>query len=160
MASTSKGKARKHQEEPHTFLSDLDILQARQNYCVTLIKGTDRRNPLGKDFLAYVQPATNNSPEEKFPVYLYQGVWHKIRYTHSGEDKLVYLANPCPDIHDYDTELPKRISDAPTSKSDTEKDPLNITIHNSPALLKEPLALETPVTPTPFFSITKNDLLQ
>ncbi len=48
----------------------------------------------------------------------------------------------------------------PTSKSDTEKDPLNITIRNSPALLKEPLALETPTIPTPFFAIAKSDLSQ
>jgi len=160
MASTSKGKARKHQEEPHTFLLGLDILQARQNYHVTLIKGTDKRNPLGKDFLAYIRPATNNLPEEKFSVCLYQEVWHKIRYTNSREDKLVSLSPPCPEIHDYDIELPKQLTDAPTSKLETEKDPLNITICNSPALLKEPLALKTPTAPTSFFAITKSDLSQ
>ncbi len=161
MASTNKGKARKHQEEPHTFLSSLDILQARQNYHVTLIKGTDRRNPLGKYFLAYIQPATDDLPEEKSPVCLYQGVWHKIRYTNSGEDKLIYLAELFPGIHNYNIEVFKQTThDTPTSKSETEKDPLNITIHNSPALLKEPLSLETPTIPMPFFAITKSDLSQ
>ncbi len=44
MASTSKGKARRHQEEPCTFLSSLDILQARPNYHVDLIKETEAKN--------------------------------------------------------------------------------------------------------------------
>jgi len=48
----------------------------------------------------------------------------------------------------------------PTSESETKNNPLNITICNSPALLKEPLALNTPVTPVPFFTITKSDLSQ
>ncbi len=76
MASTSKGKAKKCQKEPHIFLSSLDIPQARPNYCVDLIKATEKGNPLGKDFLAYTQLAKGDLPEKKFPVCLYQGVWH------------------------------------------------------------------------------------
>jgi len=68
--------------------------------------------------------------------------------------------DPCPDIHDYDVELPKRTTNTSASDSETEKDPLNVTICNSPALLKEPLALETPITPTPFFAIARSDLSQ
>ncbi len=41
-----------------------------------------------------------------------------------------------------------------------EQDPLDITIRNSPAIIKEPLAPTTPVTQTPFFAIAKNDLSQ
>ena len=46
------------------------------------------------------------------------------------------------------------------SKSEPEQDPINIAIRNSPAILKEPLAPETPTTQTPFFAIAKNDLSQ
>jgi len=35
-----------------------------------------------------------------------------------------------------------------------------VRVNNSPAILKEPLAPETPITPTPFFTITKNNLSQ
>ncbi len=46
------------------------------------------------------------------------------------------------------------------SESEPEQDPLNTIIRNSPAILKEPLAPETPITPTPFFAVAKNDLSQ
>ncbi|SRR6266446_3453976 len=161
MASTSKGKARKHQEEPCTFLSSLNILQARSNYCIHLIKGTEKGNPLGKDFLVYTRPAKDDQPEKKFPVCLYQGVWHQLKYTNTGEDKLIYLSEPFPEIHDYDVEVPRYTTyDTPTSESETKKDPLDVTIQNSPALLKELLAPETPTVPTPFFAIAKSDLSQ
>src|SRR6266478_1451733 len=157
MAFTSKGKARRHQEEPHTFLSDLDILQSRPNYHVHVIKGTDKGNPLKKDFLAYIEPVTDELPERKLPVCLYQGVWHSLKYSNTADEKLVYLFEPTPGVHDYNVEVPTRIHD---SESESDKDPLDITIHNTPALLKEPLAPDTPITPTPFFAIAKNDLSQ
>ncbi len=158
MASTSnKGKARKHQEEPHTFLSNLDILQSRPNYCVHVIKATERGNPLKRDFLAYIELATEESPERKLPVCLYQGVWHSLKYTNTTDDKLVYISEPIPEIHDYDVEVPTCTRN---SKSEPEQDPLDIAIHNSPATLKEPLAPNTPITPTPFFAVAKNDLSQ
>jgi len=125
MASTSsKGKARK-QEEQHVFLSDLDILQSRQNYCVHVIKATDRGNPLKKDFLAYIEPATDTSPEKKLLVTLYQGVWHTLKYTSGLSEELVYVSEPIPEIHDYDVEVPTHTHQ---SKSETEQDPLDITI--------------------------------
>ncbi len=105
MASTSsKGKARK-QEEQHIFLSDLDILQSRQNYRVHVIKATDRGNPLKKDFLAYIEPATDTSPEKKLPVALYQGVWHTLKYTSGLNEKLVYISEPIPEVHDYNVKV-------------------------------------------------------
>src|SRR6266481_1945580 len=157
MASTSnKGKARK-QEEQHVFLSNLDILQSRQNYCIHVIKATDRGNPLKKDFLAYIKPATNESPEKKLPVALYQGVWHSLKYTSSLNEKLVYVSEPVPEIHDYNVEVPTHTHN---SESEPEQDPLNITIRNSPAILKDPLAPITSTTHTLFFAIAKSDLLQ
>src|SRR6266481_2950945 len=141
MASTSnKGEARK-QEEQHVFLSDLDILQSRQNYCIHIIKATDRGNPLKKDFLAYIEPATETLPEKKLPVALYQGVWHTLKYTSGLNEKLVYVLEPIPEVHDYDVPA---LNYTRHSDSETEQDPLDITIRNSPAILKEPLA---PVTP-------------
>ena len=155
MASTSsKGKARKHQEEPHMFLSDLDILQSRPNYCIHVIKAAERGNPLIKD-LAYIEPAIEGSPEKKLLVCLYQGVWHSLKYTNIKDKKLVYLSKPVPEIHNHDVDVFKC-----DSESEPEKDPLDITIRNSPAILKEPLAPDTPITPTPFFAIAKNDLSQ
>jgi len=157
MASTSsKGKARK-QEEQHIFLSDLDILQSRQNYRVHIIKATDRGNPLKKDFLAYIEPATDTSPEKKLPVALYQGVWHTLKYTSGLNEKLVYISEPIPEVHDYDVKVSSCMHQ---SESETEQDPLDITIQNSPAIIKEPLAPMTPVTQTPFFAIAKSDLSQ
>ncbi len=105
MASTNKGKARKHQEEPCTFLSNLDILQSRANYRIHVIKATEKGNPLKRDFLAYIKPATDESPERKLPVCLYQGVWHSLKYT-NADDKPIYLLEPIPEIHDYDVEVP------------------------------------------------------
>ena len=105
--------------------------------------------------------AKDNLPEKKFPVCLYQGVWHQLKYTNTREDKLVYLSEPFPEVHNYNVEVPKHVTyDAPTSKSETKRDPLDITICNSPALLKEPLAPETPTIPMPFFAIAKSDLSQ
>ncbi len=157
MASTSnKGKARK-QEEQHVFLSDLDILQSRQNYRIHIIKATERGNPLKKDFLAYIEPATDESPERKTPVTLYQGVWHSLKYTSGLNEKLVYVSEPVPEIHDYNIEVPTH---AHNSESEPEQDPLDITIRNSPTILKEPLTPTMPITQTPFFAIAKSDLLQ
>ncbi len=125
MASTSsKGKARK-QEEQHVFLSDLNILQSRQNYCIHIIKATDRGNPLKKDFLAYIEPATDTSPEKKLLVALYQGVWHTLKYTSGLNKKLVYISEPIPEVHNYDVELPTRTHN---SESETEQDSFDITI--------------------------------
>ncbi len=145
------------QEEPHTFLSDLDILQSRPNYRVHVIKSMDRGNPLKKDFLAYIKPATDEAPEKKLPVALYQGVWHSLKYTNTANKKLIYLSEPIPNIHDYDIEVPAH---ARNSESEPEQDPIDTAICNSPAVLKEPLAPETPIMPTPFFAVTKNDLSQ
>ncbi len=110
-----------------------------------------------KDFLAYIEPATDTSPEKKLPVALYQGVWHTLKYTSGLNEKLVYVSEPIPEVHDYDIEIP---TCARNSESETEPDPLDITIHNSPTILKEPLAPTTPVTMTPFFAIAKSDLSQ
>ena len=46
------------------------------------------------------------------------------------------------------------------SESETEQDPLDITIRNSPAIIKEPLGPTTPITQNPFFAIAKSDLSQ
>src|SRR6266446_5540507 len=136
MAFTSnKGKARK-QEEQHVFLSDLDILQSRQNYRVHVIKATDRGNPLKKDFLAYIEPATDTLPEKKLPVALYQGVWHTLKYTSGLNEKLVYVTEPTPEVHDPDVPA---LDYTRHSNSETTQDPLDITIRNSPIILKVPL---------------------
>jgi len=62
-----------------------------------------------------------------------------------------------PEIHNYNVEVPTHTH---SSELEPEKDPLDITICNSSALLKEPLAPDTPITSTPFFAIAKSDLLQ
>jgi len=67
------------------------------------------------------------------------------------------VSEPIPEIHDYDVEVPVRTQQ---SESETEQDPLDITIRNSPAVIKDPLALTTPTTPGPFFAIAKSDLSQ
>ncbi len=152
-------KQRESQKTPgrtHTFLSNLDILQSRANYRIHIIKATERGNPLKRDFLAYIEPATDKSPEKKFPVCLYRGVWHSLKYT-NADNKPVYLSEPIPEINDYDVEVPTRTCN---SESEPEQDPLDTAIRNSPAVLKEPLAPETPITPTPFFAVAKNDLSQ
>ncbi len=110
-----------------------------------------------KDFLAYVEPTTDTSPEKKLPVALYQGVWHTLKYTTGLNEKLVYVSEPIPEVHDYDVEVPTRTQQ---SESDTEQDSLNVTIQNSPAILKDPLAPTTPITQNPFFAIAKSDLSQ
>ncbi len=84
-------------------------------------------------------------------------MWHSLKYTNTANEKLVYLSEPIPEIHDHNVKVPTCTHD---SESEPEKDPLDITIHNSPALLKEPLAPDTPITPTPFFAVAKNDLSQ
>ncbi len=106
---------------------------------------------------AYVEPATNKTPEKKLPVALYQGVWHSLKYTNTANEKLVYLSEPVLEIHDYNVEVPTHTQN---SESELEQDPLDTAICTSPAILKEPLAPETPITPTPFFAIAKNDLSQ
>ncbi len=110
-----------------------------------------------KDFLAYIEPATDTSPEKKLPVALYQGVWHTLKYTSGLNEKLVYVSEPIPEVHDYDVEVPIRTHQ---SDSETEQDPLDITIWNSPINVKDPLAPATPDTQTPFFSIAKSDFSQ
>jgi len=134
---------------------DLDILQSRPNYCIHIIKAAERGNPLKKDFLAYIEPAIDGSPEKKLPVCLYQGVWHSLKYTNTKDKKLVYLSEPVPEVHDHNVDTFKC-----NSESEPEEDPLYTAIRNSPAILKEPLAPETPVASTPFFTIAKNDLSQ
>ncbi len=110
-----------------------------------------------KDFLAYIEPATDTSPEKKLPVALYQGVWHTLKYTSALNEKLVYVSEPIPEVHDYDVKVPIHTHQ---SESDTEQDPLDITIRNSPINIKDPLAPITPDVQTPFFSIAKSDLSQ
>ncbi len=80
-----------------------------------------------------------------------------LKYSNTANEKLVYLSKPIPRIHDYDVEVPTQTHD---SELEPEKDPLDVTICNSPALLKEPLAPDTPITPTPFFAVAKNNLSQ
>ena len=110
-----------------------------------------------KDFLAYVEPATDTSPEKKLPVALYQGVWHTLKYTSGLNEKLVYLSEPIPEIHDHDVPA---LDYTRHSDLETEQDPLDVTIRNSLINIKEPLAPPTPDTQTPFFSIAKSDFSQ
>jgi len=112
---------------------------------------------LKKDFLAYVEPATDTSPEKKLPVALYQGVWHTLKYTSSLNEKLVYVSEPIPEVHNYNVEVPICTHQ---SESDTERDPLDTIIRNSPINVKDPLAPATPDIQTPFFSIAKSDFSQ
>ncbi len=110
-----------------------------------------------KDFLAYIEPATDASPEKKLPVALYQGVWHTLKYTSRLNEKLVYVSEPIPEVHDYDIEVHTRTQQ---SESDTEQDPLDLTIRNTPVNIKDPLAPTTPIVPMPFFAIAKSNLSQ
>ncbi len=110
-----------------------------------------------KDFLAYIEPATDTSPEKKLPVALYQGVWHTLKYMSSLNEKLVYVSEPIPEVHDYNIEVPTHIQQ---SESDTEPDPLDFTIRNSPITIKEPLVPTTPIVQNPFFAIAKSNLSQ
>ncbi len=82
-------------------------------------------------------------------------MWHTLKYTSSLNEKLVYISEPIPEVHDYDVEV-----HTCKSESDTEQDPLDLAIQNTPINLKEPLTLTTPVTPSPFFAIAKSDLSQ
>jgi len=84
-------------------------------------------------------------------------VWHSLKYTNTLNDKLVYVSEPIPEIHDHNVVVHTHTRN---SESELEQDPLDTDICNSPAILKEPLAPETPITPTPFFAIAKNDLSQ
>ncbi len=84
-------------------------------------------------------------------------MWHTLKYTSGLNEKLVYISEPILEVHDYNIKVPSRMHQ---SKSEMEQDPLDITIRNSPAIIKEPLAPTTPVTQTPFFAIAKNDLSQ
>jgi len=138
-------------------LSDLDILQSRPNYHIHVIKSTEKGNPLKKDFLAYIKPATDEFTEKKTPVALYQGVWHSLKYTSGLNEKLVYISEPFPEIHNYDVKVPIQTHN---SESEPEPDTLDVAIHQSPAILKEPLAPTMPITQTPFFTITKSDFSQ
>jgi len=112
---------------------------------------------LKKDFLAYIEPATDTSPEKKLPVALYQGVWHTLKYTSGQNEKLVYVSEPIPEVHDYDVEVHTRTQ---PSESDTEQDLLDLTIRNTPINIKEPLMPTTPVMQNPFFAIAKSNLSQ
>ncbi len=84
-------------------------------------------------------------------------MWHSLKYTNTANEKLVYLLKPIPKIHNHDVKVPTCTHN---SESELEKDPLNDTICNSPTLLKEPLAPDTPITPIPFFAVAKNNLSQ
>jgi len=84
-------------------------------------------------------------------------VWHSLKYTSGLNEKLIYILEPIPEIHDHNIKVPIHTCN---SESEPEQDPLDINIHNSPTILKEPLAPVTPTTQTPFFAITKSDLSQ
>ena len=84
-------------------------------------------------------------------------MWHTLKYTSGLSKKLVYVSEPIPEVHDYDVEVPTHTQQ---SESETEQDLLDITIRNSPTIIKEPLAPTTPIMQTPFFTIAKSDLSQ
>ena len=84
-------------------------------------------------------------------------MWHTLKYTTGLNKKLIYISEPIPEVHDYDVEVPTR---AQQSESNTEQDPLDVTIQNSPAIIKDPLAPTTLITQNPFFAIAKSDLSQ
>ncbi len=84
-------------------------------------------------------------------------MWHTLKYTSGLNKKLVYVSEPIPEVHDYDVEVHIQTQQ---SKSETEQDPLDFAIRNSPALIKEPLAPTTPTTQNSFFAIAKSDLSQ
>ena len=48
-----------------------------------------------------------------------------LKYTSSLNEKLVYVSEPIPEVHDYDVEVP---SCTHQSESETEQDPLDIVI--------------------------------
>ena len=84
-------------------------------------------------------------------------MWHTLKYTTGLNEKLVYISEPIPEVHDHDVPA---LDYTRHSDSEMEQDPLDITIWNSPINIKDPLAPPTPDTQTPFFSIAKSDLLQ
>jgi len=84
-------------------------------------------------------------------------VWHTLKYTSGLNEKLVYVSEPIPEVHDHDVPA---LDYTRHSDSETEQDPLDITIRNSPINVKDPLAPPTPDTQTPFFSIAKSDFSQ
>ncbi len=84
-------------------------------------------------------------------------MWHTLKYTSGLNEKLVYVSEPIPEVHDYDVKVP---SCTQQSESETEQDSLDIAIRNTPAIIKEPLTPTTPVTQTPFFAISKSNLSQ
>ncbi len=84
-------------------------------------------------------------------------MWHTLKYTSGLNEKLVYISEPIPEVHDHDVPA---LDYTRHSDSETEQDPLDITIWNSPINVKDPLALPMPDTQTPFFSIAKSDFLQ
>src|SRR6266478_3190616 len=143
MASTSsKGKARKQQEEQHIFLSDLDILQSRPNYRIHVVKGTERGNPLKKDFLAYIEPATDESPERKTPVALYQGVWHSLKYTSGQNENLSMYQNQS---LKYTTTMSKSLHAHITANQNQNKTPLISPFATVLQYLKNPLHQQHPL---------------
>ncbi len=84
-------------------------------------------------------------------------MWHTLKYTTGLNEKLVYISEPIPEVHDHDVPA---LDYTHHSDSETEQDPLDITIQNSPIIVKDPLAPPTPDTQTLFFSIAKSDLSQ
>ncbi len=84
-------------------------------------------------------------------------MWHTLKYTTGLNKKLIYVSEPIPEIHNYNIKVPTHTHQ---SESDTEQDPLDITIRNSPINIKDPLAPITPDIQIPFFSIAKSNLSQ
>ncbi len=84
-------------------------------------------------------------------------MWHTLKYTTGLNEKLVYISEPIPEVHDHNV---PPLDYTCQSDSETEQDPLNTTIRNSPINIKDPLAPSTLDTQTPFFSIAKSDLSQ
>ncbi len=84
-------------------------------------------------------------------------MWHTLKYTSGLNEKLVYVSEPIPEVHDHNVPA---LDYTRHSDSETEQDPLDITIRNSPINIKDPLAPPTPDTQTPFFSIAKSDFSQ
>ncbi len=76
-------------------------------------------------------------------------MWHTLKYTSGLSEKLVYVSEPIPEVHNYNVEVPTHTQQ---SESETEQDLLDITIRNSPTIIKEPLAPTTPIMQTPFFT--------
>ncbi len=84
-------------------------------------------------------------------------MWHSLKYTSGLNEKLIYVSEPLPEIHNHDVSA---FGQTHNSESEPEPDDLDTAIHQSPAILKEPLAPTTPTKQTPFFAIAKNDLSQ